>query len=81
MRPSFIYHQIHAYFDMVGTIMTLYYFHATWNNFNLRDAIIIILLLSLVFGVHALVHFKEEINFDFNPMVGKSSVLDEPVRS
>ena len=77
MRPSFIYHQIHAVISIIGTIIVLYWLIFGQNR-DSYTAAILILLVSLSWGVHALVHFDEEVHYNYNPLIGKSIVHDEP---
>jgi len=36
-----------------------------------------ILLISIAFGIHALLHHYEEIYYNFNPLNGKWHIYDE----
>ena len=58
-----------------------YYIYDKWNLIDAEKLFWIATIVSLNFGVHSLVHFWEEVWFDFNPMVDdKSTVHDLPVR-
>jgi hypothetical protein len=78
MRPSYIYHQVHAVTSIIGTLATLYWL-IRGDNRSSYTITLIILLLSLSWGIHALVHFFEEINYDYQPLKGKNIVHDYPV--
>ena len=83
MRPSFIYHQVSAIMSIIATILSLIWIITSYrqndNLFtgnNLYQLSSILLLLSLTWGVHSLIHHSEEVFFGFNPMTGQSAVLD-----
>ncbi len=79
MRPSFIYHQITSIISIIGSLVALYWILRYYNRDSYMMAILL-LILSISWGVHGLIHFWEEVHFDFNPLVGKSIVHDDPVR-
>ena len=82
MRASFVYHQITAIISIISTLISLYWMY---KNYNAKDSAyktaIILILLSISWGVHGLIHFWEEVYFDFNPLAGKSTIHDFPVRN
>ena len=79
MRPSFIYHQIHAVLEIVVFLFIIYYFYSRWNDISLKNTIFILSLVSIICGIHAILHYFEEIYYDFNPLIGKSKVNDNPI--
>lgn len=80
MRPSFLYHQIHVPLVFLGAIILFYLLYAGEINFMSYECANLMFLFSIAIGIHALIHFDEEVYFDFNPMAGKSEILDEPIR-
>ncbi len=79
MRPSFIYHQIHVAFTVIAMIFIVIVLFKDYKTTDYSTIAILLLLVGIACGVHAIIHFFEEIYFDFNPMIGKSEVLDNPV--
>ena len=42
------------------------------------DLIKIVLLIAISIGIHALLHLGQEVHYDFNPLVGKFEIKDDP---
>lgn len=64
MRPSLIAGSINGFLMFIVIIMTIMYWR-TWNNYSRT---IVMSLLSLQIGLHALLHHVEEIYYNFNPL-------------
>lgn len=76
MRPSFIYHQIHSIISIISTIFVIILlFRSKWNLYEITSVFI---ALSIMWGIHATVHYWEEVHYNFNPMIGHSKILDMP---
>ena len=69
MRPSFIGGMINGLLMVVVIVMTVMY----WTQLSDYQRIIIMALLGLLIGVHALLHHIEEIYYHFNPLERKSA--------
>ena len=77
MRPSFISASIGAIFMTIALFFFIKNLRSDFS-FDPSSLIIILLLFSLAFGMHGISHSIEEIYFDFNPLVGKWKLNDEP---
>jgi len=81
LRASFIYHQITAMFSIISTIVLIYsLFYYKHNKINSFQLAIITLILSISWGIHAIIHFLEEYIYDFEPISGNTKVLLKPIR-
>lgn len=69
MRPSFIGGMINGLLMVVVIAMTVMY----WTQLSDYQRIIIMSLLGLLIGVHALLHHIEEIYYHFNPLERQSA--------
>jgi len=67
MRPSFIASGINGSIMLVVTILTIIY----WGQLSDYEKIIIMSLLGIQIGIHALLHHVEEIYYNYNPLEGK----------
>jgi len=78
MRASFVYHQITA---IVSILITLYLLYLIYKKqiFG-KELINPVLLLSISWGIHGIIHFLEEYIYDFEPISGNTTVLDKPIR-
>jgi hypothetical protein len=76
MRPSFLAHIINGTLALIGTIL----FIVNYKKLDISMIILFILILSIAWGVHGLMHHYEEIYYDFNPLIGKLKFYDEPIR-
>ncbi len=76
MRPSFIYHQIHAILEILAIMLIIFTMIKNYKSFTLYEYIMLLLVVSITFGIHAVVHFWEEVYFDFNPLIGRSTIHD-----
>lgn len=78
MRASFIYHQITA---VISILATLFFLFALYREELTSYAIAIgLLIVSISWGVHALVHFAEEYIYGFEPVSGDTTIHDRPIR-
>ena len=73
MRPSFLGTGINAITATIATVIFL----LNYRTMNNVDMIKILLLISIAFGIHALLHHYEEIYYDFNPLIGKWHIYNE----
>lgn len=80
MRASFIYHQITAMFSVISTLLLVGNLIKNLKTINVNDVGMTLALLSVSWGVHAIIHFLEEYFFDFEPLSGSSHVKNNPVR-
>ena len=81
LRASFIYHQITAMFSIIATIVLIYaMYYYKYNKMNSFQLATIILILSISWGVHAIIHFLEEYIYDFEPVSGSKKILLKPIR-
>jgi hypothetical protein len=78
MRASFIYHQLQVPVIVIGLLLMVWLVYDGKLQFASIEMAGLILLLSIAIGIHALIHFEEEVNFDFNPMTGDTDVHDKP---
>lgn len=75
MRPSFIGLATGAILlTIAAAIMWI-----NWRRFSASDAAGLLLLLSIAVSAHSLLHANEEVNFDWNPLIGKMGVRDSVV--
>ena len=75
MRPSFIGMGINAILASIAAVL----FMMNYRSMDNIDIIKILLLTSIAFGIHALLHHYEEIYYNFNPLVGKWTLLDNKI--
>jgi hypothetical protein len=76
MRPSIIGQFINGILILFATYLIIF------NSKKFDDVyktIIIVLLLSISIGIHTILHHIEEINYDFNPLVGKWKIRNDPI--
>lgn len=78
MRASFVYHQLQVPIIFIGIILMIWLVYDGKVNFVSFEMTNLIFLLSIAIGIHALIHFEEEVHFDFNPMTGDTTVHDKP---
>lgn len=79
MRPSFIFHQIAAVFTTIGTLAGFYWLINNYQNTDSSYVTALFLIMAIAWSVHAANHFHEEVYYDFNPLVGKVAVQNEPI--
>lgn len=48
------------------------------KNYNSNEITNSLLLLSIGWGIHSLIHFDEEVYFNFNPLTKNNKVLNNP---
>lgn len=75
-RPSIIASSFSGLLILIAILFSI-----QKRNEILQDSyksIIILLLIAIGLGIHGLSHYYEEIYFDFNPLVGKWKINDEP---
>ena len=81
LRASFIYHQITAFLSIMATIVLIYaLYHYKYNKMNSFQLSMIIMVLSISWGIHGIIHFLEEYIYDFEPISGSTKVLVKPIR-
>lgn len=73
MRPSFFAQIINGIFCFVAIVLFFMYY----NELSKASIIKILLLISIAFGIHGILHHYEEIYYGFNPLVGHWKVYDE----
>ena len=77
VRPSFIASTVSGIIILIASIISILNMKAlSKDSFKL---VTILLLIGIAFGIHAIGHYYEEIYFDFNPLVGKWKVNDDPI--
>lgn len=64
MRPSFLAHIINGVLAFIASIL----FITNYKTLDMKDNIIIILLLSCSWGLHSILHHYEERYYGFNPL-------------
>ncbi len=79
MRASFLYHQITAVISIIATLLFLFSLYYNRQNINLFLISIGLLILSISWGIHGLLHFNEEYIYDFEPISGNTKILHRPV--
>jgi hypothetical protein len=67
MRPSFLSHIINGLLSFIALILYL----SNYEKINVENTLFIILLLSIAFGIHGILHHYEELYYDFNPLENK----------
>ena len=80
MRPSFIAQGMGGLFCFVAFMILFSGLCKGSINLNKTQLVGILLLLSIAISIHGLQHMAEEIYYDYNPLVGKWNVNDEPTR-
>jgi len=78
MRATFVYHQICAVFSLLGTVIGGWWVITHFTNMDSLKLAMLLLVLSISWGIHALIHFWGEIYYDFSPLMGKDTVYDKP---
>lgn len=76
MRPSFIAAGINGLLLMIVVIFTLIY----WGTIGNYEKSVLLSLIGLQIGVHALLHHVEEIYYDYNPLENKWTPIGSPHR-
>jgi hypothetical protein len=80
-RPSFIYHQGCAALSIIATIILLpLLFRYKDGRMDFYQLSMYILILSISWGLHGLLHFYEEIHYNYNPLDGRTTILATPTR-
>ena len=79
MRPSFLAAGISGLLILLVIIILIQLFNKSELNLYSQSTLQTLLLLSIALGVHGLQHANEEVNYDFNPLVGKWEVRDDKV--
>lgn len=62
--PSFIGMIVGVFFLVYGVIL----FFVNLKKISIKDVIIILLLISIAISFHAVLHFLNEIYYNFNPI-------------
>lgn len=75
MRPSFIGHALNGFLVLAA----IFLFFRYYKTLSSESMIEIVLLFSIAFGVHAILHHYEEIYYDFNPYRNKWMVNDDAI--
>ena len=78
MRPSFIYHQIHAVLEIMASLIGIYLIIKNIQNKNFDKVFTMVAILSISWGIHTIIHYWEEVHYEFNPLKGANKVLDFP---
>lgn len=73
MRASFLSFILCAILATYASIM----FFINYNNMSNEAIIMSLFLMSIVWSMHTMHHYYEEIYFDFNPLVGKWAIHDQ----
>ena len=68
VRTSFVYHQITAVISILATLTLFFGLFKYWKDLNANSIAILLLILSLSWGVHGILHFWEEYLYDFDPL-------------
>uniref|UniRef100_A0A6C0BLM1 Fatty acid desaturase n=1 Tax=viral metagenome TaxID=1070528 RepID=A0A6C0BLM1_9ZZZZ len=71
MRPSYLAAGMNGVLMAGVVILALIY----WSIMDGYQKVMVISLISVQLGVHAILHHIEEIYYDFNPLEGKWSPL------
>jgi len=80
MRASFVYHQITAVMSVIGTLLLLYYAIRNYKTLTSSKIGLSLVVLSISWGIHSVLHFLEEYMFDFEPISGSTKVRNRPIR-
>lgn len=67
MRPSFLAHIANGFLIFISVILYL----SNSAKINIENTLVILLLLSITFGIHGILHHYEEIYYNFNPLENK----------
>lgn len=67
MRPSFIASGVNGSLMMVVIICLVIY----WKKFSNYERLILMSLVAVMIGIHAMLHHVEEIYYGFNPLEGR----------
>ena len=79
MRASFIYHQTTAVISIVATFLFLISIYYNYNSLNLFTISVGLLIVSISWGIHGLLHFCEEFIYNYEPVSGRTKVYNYPV--
>lgn len=75
MRPSFFGHVINGFLILIAVVL----FFQNYKTISPESMIEFALLFSIAFGIHSIIHFYEEIYYDFNPFGNKWKIRDDAV--
>ena len=67
MRPSFIGAGLSAMIALVATIIYIMNYKTLSTEANIQ----LLFLMAIAWSLHSLLHFYEELYYDFNPLIGK----------
>lgn len=67
MKPSFLGLIATGFLNLLAIILVLVNFNAITSAMFIQ----IVLLFAISIGIHSMLHFQQEIHFDFNPLEGK----------
>ena len=80
-RPSYLYHQVHAVLGLVLTAVSAVVIFFLLRDGKYYQSTVIGWLLVLAWGIHSILHYYEEVHYDFNPFSGQPLVVhSKPVR-
>ncbi len=80
VRTSFVYHQITAMTSYLATLVILFAFFKYWKSLKALEIGLLLFILSISWGVHCLLHFWEEYLYDFDPLLGRTKMLEKVIR-
>jgi len=78
MRPSFIVSCISGVIIFIAFIIFIFYTISINKDEKIFKNIILLSLLGIGIGIHGISHVYEEVYFDFNPLINKWQINDEP---
>jgi hypothetical protein len=79
MRPSFLASNISGLIIFTALVLAIANRELLMtNSYNL---IMMLLTMGIALAAHAMCHYYEEIYYDYNPLIGKWKVQDEPLKN
>ena len=75
MRPSFIMQILNGLTTVIATVL----FVMNYKEMDTETIIKMLFLMSIAFGIHALLHHYEEIYYGYNPLTGKLNIRDTKI--
>ncbi len=76
-RPSYTYHQIHAIIGIITSAMSVYLI--LMNITNLEKITWLLIANGIMWSLHSILHYFEEIYFGFNPFQDETFVRKTPL--
>ena len=76
MIPSFIIFSVSGI--IIFVVFVVYLINLRTISSEPYKMIVVLVLMGIAFAVYGLSHYYEEVYYDFNPLIGRWEIKDEP---